>query len=167
MGYTTTAAALIPAEKKGFFFRNSFCVNVGSWNFTQPLQKKKKGGERNVVRPASLSPPQPATVACKNESSVGICTHCMHFFARRFANLLETYYNKTSASELSRKFIKSALLVGCWLGPWSLLPPLWAAAHSDKFHLKSSATTIEPKHTNGQLEVEFSAAELNHTTLYQ
>ena len=61
-------------------------------------------------------PPQPPVVVCKNGSSVGICTRCTHvfFFARLGANLhaQSVISNKISASEPSRKFIKSALSVG-------------------------------------------------------
>ncbi len=42
----------------------------------------------------------------QNGSSVGMCTHCVHVFAGSVLS------NKISASELRRKFIKSALLVG-------------------------------------------------------
>ncbi len=58
---------------------------------------------------------QPPTVACKNGSSVRICMRCMHVLAR-FASILyaqTVLIDKISASELRRKFIKSALLVGC------------------------------------------------------
>ncbi len=53
-------------------------------------------------------------VVCKNESSVGICTRCIHVLARLGADLYaqSVIINKISASELSRKLIKSALLVG-------------------------------------------------------
>ncbi len=46
--------------------------------------------------------------------SVGICTHCIPVFARWAPDLhaQSVIINKISASELSQKFIKSALLVG-------------------------------------------------------
>ncbi len=57
---------------------------------------------------------QPPTVACRNGSSVGILytlhTRLCTFGADLYAQSVLT--NKNSASELSRKFIKSALLVG-------------------------------------------------------
>ncbi len=49
-----------------------------------------------------------------NGSSVGICTHRMHVFCT-FGDVLyaqSVLIGKTSASEVSQKFIKSALLVG-------------------------------------------------------
>ncbi len=57
---------------------------------------------------------QPATVACKNGSSVGICTHCIHVFVHLAPDLYaqSVLINKISAAGLSRKLIKSALLVG-------------------------------------------------------
>ncbi len=50
----------------------------------------------------------------QNGSSVGICTRCVHVFARLapICVLSRCLFNKISASELSRKVIKSALLVG-------------------------------------------------------
>ncbi len=52
----------------------------------------------------------------QNGSSVGICTRCIHVFARLAPDLYaqSVLIHKISASELSRKFIKSALLVGNW-----------------------------------------------------
>ena len=59
-------------------------------------------------------PSQPPTVVCKNGSSVGICTCCTHVFCKFRADLHAQWViiDKTSASELGRKFIKSELLVG-------------------------------------------------------
>ncbi len=61
----------------------------------------------------------------KWKRSVGICTHCMHVFARLAPDLCaqSVLISKISASELRRKFIKSALLVGLvqkktWLVGW-------------------------------------------------
>ncbi len=50
----------------------------------------------------------------QNESSVGLCTRCMHAFARLvpICKLSRCLLTKISASELRRKFIKSVLLVG-------------------------------------------------------
>ena len=50
----------------------------------------------------------------RNGSSVGICTRCVHAFARLGADLraLSVLSSKISASELSRKLIDNALLVG-------------------------------------------------------
>ena len=47
-------------------------------------------------------------------SSVGTCTLCMHVFGKFGANLRveSMIINKISASEISRKFVKGALLVG-------------------------------------------------------
>ena len=64
---------------------------------------------------------QPPTVACKNGSSVGTRTRCTHVFShvpRRLCMLSRCLVTRISASELSRKFIKSALSVG-----WRLLSP--------------------------------------------
>ncbi len=49
-----------------------------------------------------------------NRSSVGRCTRCMHVFAMFGTSLCaqSVLFSKISASELSRKFIKGALLVG-------------------------------------------------------
>ncbi len=60
------------------------------------------------------SPSQPATVACKIGSSVETCTRCVHVFPRLapILNARSVLSNKIFASELSREFIKSALLVG-------------------------------------------------------
>ncbi len=50
----------------------------------------------------------------QNGSSMGICTHRVYIFARLGVDLhaQSVLINKISASELSRKFIKSVLLVG-------------------------------------------------------
>ena len=51
----------------------------------------------------------------QNGSSVGISTHCMHVFCTFGARLVcssRCLVTKISASELSRKLIKGALLVG-------------------------------------------------------
>ena len=50
----------------------------------------------------------------QNGSSVGIRTRCMHVFCTFGVDLYaqSVLVNKVSASELSQKFIKSALLVG-------------------------------------------------------
>ncbi len=50
----------------------------------------------------------------QNGSSVEICTRCIHVFCTFDADLYAQTVpsNKISASELRRKFIKSALLVG-------------------------------------------------------
>ena len=59
----------------------------------------------------TLPGPQPPT---QNESSVRTCTHCATCFCMFGADLYaqSVLVNKISASELTRKFIKSALLVG-------------------------------------------------------
>ena len=51
----------------------------------------------------------------QNGSSVGMRAHCIHFFACLGTDLYgqSALSNNISASELTRKFIKSALLVGC------------------------------------------------------
>ncbi len=50
----------------------------------------------------------------QNGSSVGICTHCMHVFCTFGTDLYaqSVLNNKISALEITRKFIKRALLVG-------------------------------------------------------
>ena len=50
----------------------------------------------------------------QNESSVGICTCCIHAFALLGTDLYaqSVLINKIYASELSQKFVKSALLIG-------------------------------------------------------
>ena len=57
---------------------------------------------------------QPPMAVCKNGSAVGIYTHCIHVFARLALIRMpqSVLINKISASEVSRKFIESALLVG-------------------------------------------------------
>ena len=62
----------------------------------------------------TLTPNQQWHVACKMESSGGIYSHCTHIFAclAPICMISRWLVNKISASELSRKFIKSALLVG-------------------------------------------------------
>ncbi len=59
----------------------------------------------------------------QNGSSVGICTHCTHFFARLAQNLYaqSVLISKISALELSRKFINDLLLVGRVLEPGCFL----------------------------------------------
>ncbi len=47
-------------------------------------------------------------VVCKKLGWNMYCTYCIHVFARLASELI----NKISAAKLSRKFIKSALLVG-------------------------------------------------------
>ncbi len=71
---------------------------------------------------------QPPTVVCKNGSSVGIRTHCIHVFARlaTIFMLSRCMFDKISASELSRKFTKSALLAG----PTHPVPPSLSASLS-------------------------------------
>ncbi len=52
----------------------------------------------------------------QNVSSVGVCTYTMHTRFCMFGTKLyaqSVLINKISASELSRKFVMSALLVGC------------------------------------------------------
>ncbi len=51
----------------------------------------------------------------QNGSSVGMCTRCTHVFARLapICCAQSVLINKISASELSRKFITSAVSVGC------------------------------------------------------
>ena len=56
----------------------------------------------------------PPLVVCKIRSSVGICARCTRVFAHFGADLHaeSVLTDKISASEFSRKFTKSALLVG-------------------------------------------------------
>ncbi len=71
---------------------------------------------QNLARGCKGETSQPPTVVCKMESQLKyIRTHCIHVFARltpicTYAQLV--IINNISTSELSRKFIKSALLVG-------------------------------------------------------
>ncbi len=63
----------------------------------------------------ALQEPYPTTnVGMQNGRSVGTCTHCVHVFARLGADLhaQSVLIDKISASELTRTFIGSALLVG-------------------------------------------------------
>ena len=64
--------------------------------------------------PACLYDYPTTNAGMQNGSSVGICTCCIHIFARLASTcmLSPVRINKISASELSRKFIKGALLVG-------------------------------------------------------
>ena len=73
--------------------------------FTQP--------EKSTTHPPT-HPPNRQRVVCQVEGSVGTCSLCTHVFARPCADLhaQSVLANKISASELSRKSIKSALLVG-------------------------------------------------------
>ncbi len=59
----------------------------------------------------------------QNGSSVDIHTHCVHVFARFGADLYvqSVLIDKICASELSRKFIESVLLVGSVLPQLSLV----------------------------------------------
>ena len=64
---------------------------------------------------AKISTTNPTTkVGVQNESSVEIYTCCIHVYRTFGADYYaqSVLINKISASELSRKFIKSALLVG-------------------------------------------------------
>ena len=57
---------------------------------------------------------QPAMVVCKMEAQSEYVTRCTHVFARlgTDSHAQSVLIDKISASELRRKFIKSALLVG-------------------------------------------------------
>ncbi len=71
-----------------------------------------------------LSPSQPATVVCKMEAQLEyVYITYLHVFARLELTcmLSRCLKNKISASEFSRNFIKSALLVGINL-PQHVLP---------------------------------------------
>ncbi len=77
-----------------------------------------KGGREEVWQSSKLGPRRrnPTTIgSMQNGSSVGISTRCMHILACLGADLYlqPAIIDKISASELSRKFIKSVLLVGC------------------------------------------------------
>ncbi len=76
----------------------------------------------------------------QNGSSVGICTRCIHVSARFGVDLhaRSVLVKKNSASELSRKFIKSVLLVGEGSVPSPPPPPggqLWRHPHLHLFFL--------------------------------
>ncbi len=60
-------------------------------------------------------PAQPPTVVCKMEAQLEYTQCIVHVFARLapICNAQPVLINKISAVELSLKFIKSALLVGC------------------------------------------------------
>ncbi len=63
----------------------------------------------------SQLPQPPPTVVCKMEAQFGIYAHVAHTFFARFgadSHAQSALINKISASELSRKFTGSALLVG-------------------------------------------------------
>ena len=70
-------------------------------------------------------------------SSVGICTtQCMHVFFCTFGTDLYAQLvlsNKTSASELSRKFIESALLVGEEVKKKEFFPDFFPSSSHRKF----------------------------------
>ena len=99
--------------------------HVNGWIWQGEGEKKRKGRCRchSALNPfllsLSLSPlvvsANPTTKGgMQNGSSVETCARCMHVFAR-LAPILHArsvLINKTSASELIRKFVKSALLVG-------------------------------------------------------
>ena len=68
-------------------------------------------------------PTQPPMVACKNAYPVGICARFMRVFFCMFGTDLyaqPVIINKISASELRRKFNKSAFIVG-----WTTRQQLW------------------------------------------
>ena len=78
-----------------------------------------------ILSPVLKSPLPPSTLSLsvgdpttnggmQNGLSIGICTHCTHIFCTFGADLRDESWiiNKLFSSELSRKFIKSPLLVG-------------------------------------------------------
>ncbi len=96
-----------------FFFRGTnfaMATLVGWLNYT----RKQNGGLYSNLHPASTT--QPPTVVWKMEAHLKCVptTRCMHVFARLAptCNAPSVLINKISASEHSRKFIKSASLVG-------------------------------------------------------
>ncbi len=83
----------------------------------QKLTQEEPGEEKNSCAcnqiKIKIMATQPPTVM-QNESSVEICTHCIHTFCTFGTNLCAqlALINTIFASELSRKFIKGPLLVG-------------------------------------------------------
>ena len=67
----------------------------------------------------------------QNGTSVGECTGCIHVFERLapICMLSRCLVTKISASELSRRFVKSALLVGVSLHPRMLLSHSLLSSH--------------------------------------
>ena len=99
--------------------RKKVLENIGNASVTRPTttsqsvrpwEKKRKGGRE--LGPCA----QPPTVACKMEAQLGhahiLCTCFCTYGADLYVQ--SAHSNKISASELGRKFIKSALR--CWLG---------------------------------------------------
>ena len=86
--------------------------------FTRFLARASRSRKRSCRSPSLdfVQAPNPTSnTGMQNGSSVGICgTHCMHVFCTFGTDLhaQSMFINKISASELSRNFIKSALLVG-------------------------------------------------------
>ena len=85
------------------------------WGAPQPNRTANQTPHIDYHVGSTVELPYPTTNGgTQNGCSVGICTRCMHVFAR----LAPIYYaqsvliNKISASELNRKVIKSALLIG-------------------------------------------------------
>ncbi len=81
------------------------------------------GGRKNVQQISEIRQSQqlkayPTTNGgMQNGRSVGICIRCIHVFEHLapICMLSRCLLTKISASEPSRKFIESALLVGYWL----------------------------------------------------
>ena len=82
------------------------CSALLSSSAYPPPAKTERERERETSHPTTNG-------GVQNESSVGIRTHCTHVFARLDVDLYaqSVLIIKISASELSRKFIKSALLL--------------------------------------------------------
>ncbi len=94
------------------------------YSSTLLLEKVQKVEKEKALQDCQFLPflasclcPTTNCVVCKNGSSVGIYTHCIHIFARLvpICVLSRCLSTEVSASELTRKFIKSVLLVGCVL----------------------------------------------------
>ncbi len=77
-------------------------------------EKKRRRRERSLSIAERRGEPQPATVACKTEAQSERARVSYAFLARFGADshARSALVDKTSASELSRKFIKGALSVG-------------------------------------------------------
>ena len=80
---------------------------------------------------------QPPTVACKNGSSVGIHTHCIHIFARLAQICMPSRWLLTKFMHWTS--VGSLLRVRCWLGQWLLA----AKNFTVFFYCKSVSITVE------------------------
>ena len=75
------------------------------------------GGQVSIARggtsSASAQPPTVGGMKKMEAQSKYVYLRCIHAFGKFWHRFVSVLTNKLSASELSRKFVKSALLVGC------------------------------------------------------